>query len=534
MNRIGSRLTSLMAAAAGAALLALGTAVPTNAETLIPAENSNEVCEVVEDVVWKATSTIVPGSNVVHDPKEVTLGGDVAIDGWWQSPSAIDGKGDEGVDTWEEAGTPYFRVIVGTVEPLHSAGAEVTIESADVEFAEPGAPRSPALAATPERYQKIVLEDLAQPVKTSDSRIEWGVTESGEMPAVPNADPERAQGSSAQFTVAGDLIDPAAMDERGDEAITVTMTFTAKHSTHEMCEDGIKDGNLGTCVVDWEAAAVIDRRLADYSNEGYISAVNDDYGYFKTHHWMGGGDQLYWRIPVATDHAIEAGSTITVRAGDNWTWNSAQQIEDLTGQADPRAGLGPNYFNTFTGEEGYLGTPEGEPEYAWADGILTITLPAMPADSHAMFVVTGVPAEGTDVRATSYRIDAQYQGEYTAEALEAMGCTETEDPTPSPEVPPTDAPETGGPTETPTPGPETTAPTEVPSTDAPATEAPRPGGEGPGDDGQRPGPGDRPDRDDSAGNLPRTGTQAFGVAGIGALLVVAGAAAILVAKRRTN
>lgn len=163
-----------MAAAAGAALLALGTAVPTNAETLIPAENSNEVCEVVEDVVWKATSTIVPGEMVKHQPKEVTLGGDVAIDGWWQSPSAIDGKGDEGVDTWEEAGTPYFRVIVGTVEPLHSAGAEVTIESADVEFAEPGAPRSPALAATPERYQKIVLEDLAQPVKTSGSRIEWG------------------------------------------------------------------------------------------------------------------------------------------------------------------------------------------------------------------------------------------------------------------------------------------------------------------------------------------------------------------------
>lgn len=531
--RIGTRLRSLVAASAGATLLAFGAAVPTNADTGTPAENSGDVCEVVEDIVWKATSTIVPGENVKHLPKEITHDGDVAIDGWWQNPQAIDGVGDAGIDAWEEAGTPNFRVIFGTTVPLHDVDVDVMMETDGVEFDEPGASISPAAAATPERYKKIVLDDLENPVKASESRIDWGVTESGEMPAVPNANPELAQGSSAQFSVRGDLLDPEAMDEDGVEEIRISMTVTAKHTTYAMCEDGPKDGNVGTCVVDWDAAAVTDRRLDDYSNEGYISAVNDQFGYFKTHHWMN-GDTLNWRIPVATDYAIEAGSRITVHLGDNWTWDESQQIDDMTGREDTREGLGPFFFNTFTGEDGYLNVPEGEPTYEWADGTLTITLPAMPADSHAMFVLTGTVGEGTDPANTSYRIDADYEGVYTAEALELMGCGETPSPTPTDTETATSTPTvtstpTATSTATPTDGPTSEAPS-----DGPTTDAPQPGG--PGEDGTDPGPGDRPgddpDRDDSAGNLPRTGAQALGVAGIGALLVIAGAAAMMVARRR--
>ncbi|MCK1801889.1 LPXTG cell wall anchor domain-containing protein [Brevibacterium sp. R8603A2] len=525
MKRIRTRLKAFVAASAGATLLALGTAIPSNAET----SNPSDVCEVVEEVKWTAKSKIAPGSNAVHEPKVATLNGDVAIDGWWQNHSPIAGKGEAGVDTWEEAGTPNFRVIVGTVEPLYDVEAEVTLDSDDVTFAEPGELVSPARAATPEQYRKIPLENLKEPVKKSGSLIEWGITENGKMTAVPNADPKRAEGSSAQFTVAGKLGNPAEMDEKKVKEITVTLTFTAKHTTHKMCEDGIADGNLGECAVDWKAAAVIDRRLDDYPNQGYVSAVGDEYGYFKTHHWMGGGDRLYWRIPVATRHAIEAGSQITVSRGDNWTWDETQQIEDLTGRDDTRAGLGPFFFNTFTGEEGYQNVPDGEPDFKWDEGTLTITLPAMPADSHAMFVLTGTPGEETDVKNTSYRIDATYKGEYTPEALKAMDCGETATPTPTDTATPTPTP-----TDTVTATPTDTA-TATP-TAGPSTEAPQPGGSGA--DGAGPAPSDRPGggsgSDGSAGSLPRTGAQGLGIAGIGALLVLAGAGAVMFAKRRES
>ena len=90
MKRIRTRLKAFVAASAGATLLALGTAIPSNAET----SNPSDVCEVVEEVKWTAKSKIAPGSNAVHEPKVATLNGDVAIDGWWQNHSPIAGKGE--------------------------------------------------------------------------------------------------------------------------------------------------------------------------------------------------------------------------------------------------------------------------------------------------------------------------------------------------------------------------------------------------------------------------------------------------------
>lgn len=520
MSRIRSRWRSLVVATAGAAVLALGAAVPTNADTTgTPAENSDAVCEVAHKVTWTATSTMVPGQNVEHEPKSITHDGDVAIDGWWAGGQEIEGVGEAGIDAWTEAGRPQFRVVVGTTVPLENVHATVKVDPENPDdqpnftFNEPGAPQSPALAATPDRYRAIPITDLVDPTLANEHQIDWGITESGTMPANPDANP--VEGSSAMFNVSGDLTDPEAMDP--DDELRLTLELTGTYTTYEMCE-GMKDGNLGECTVDWKAGAVIDRRLADYPNDGYTDAVNDSFGYFKAHHWMS-GNTLNWRIPVATDYAIEAGSKITVQLDENWNWDRNQDIQNLTGQVDPRDGLGPFYFNSFTGEEGYQNIPEGDPIYTWSGDTLTITLPAMPADSHAMFVLTGTPGEGSDPLETSYRVDATYQGEYTPEALELMDC---------------------GPTETPTQTPTSTGepiPTDGPTTDAPGddstTEAPRPG-EDPGDEGDRPGPGEDPDRDDQGGDLPRTGAQGLGIAGIGALLIIAGAAAVMVANRRTT
>ncbi|MGW9825562.1 LPXTG-motif cell wall-anchored protein [Brevibacterium pityocampae] len=529
MSRIRSRWRSLVVATAGAAVLALGAAVPTNADTTgTPAENSDAVCEVAQKVTWTATSTMVPGQNVEHEPKSITHDGDVAIDGWWAGGQEIEGEGEAGIDAWTEAGTPHFRVVVGTTVPLENVHATVKVDPENPDdqpnftFNEPGAPQSPALAATPDRYRAIPITDLVDPTLANE-QIDWGITESGTMPANPDANP--VEGSSAMFNVSGDLTDPEAMEP--DDELRLTLELTGTYTTYEMCE-GIKDGNLGECTVDWKAGAVIDRRLADYPNDGYTDAVNDSFGYFKAHHWMS-GNTLNWRIPVATDYAIEAGSKITVQLDENWNWDRNQDIQNLTGQVDPRDGLGPFYFNSFTGEEGYRNIPEGDPIYTWSGDTLTITLPAMPADSHAMFVLTGTPGEETDVKNTSYRIDATYKGEYTPEALKAMDCGETATPTPTDTATPT-------PTDTATPTPTPTDTATATPTAGPSTEAPQPGGSGA--DGAGPAPSDRPGggsgSDGSAGSLPRTGAQGLGIAGIGALLVLAGAGAVMFAKRRES
>lgn len=103
-------------------------------------------------------------------------------------------------------------------------------------------------------------------------------------------------------------------------------------------------------------------------------------------------------------------------------------------------------------------------------------------------------------------------------------------PTPTPTDTPTGAP-TPTPTDTATPGPTPTeGPTGTPAPTPTETEAPNPGGDNPNPSNPpAPGPGD--DSDNGPG-LPRTGAEGTAVlAGLGALLLAAGSAALWMSRR---
>lgn len=521
-------------AAAGVSALALtagflgfsGTAV---ADETAPNESTDVICETPKEIRWESVSYLKPGEpDVERDDKDITYDGDVAIDGW------TGGAGDGGIDGWTDgaSGNPSFRVIVGTVVPLE--GVTTTVEvldtsATDVEgqkdaaFLAPSAAESPAKAATPERYKKVVLDDLDQPERVDDNQaIDWTVTNDQKMPA----------GSSAMYGV---QVDRSTLTGTAPIIVKLTVEGTA---TAVPCpdedEDGytdIQNGDLSECSVDWRVGATIDRRLTDMSNNGYRWGVNPETGkgHLKAHHWISTDGKLQWRIPVATKHAMEPGAQLVLDFGDNWSADAAQEITDYTGVLwegnEPKT-----LFNRFTGIDGFQNVPDGEVDYRFEDGQLIVTLPAMPADSHILFQFEGEAFEGLDMDTTGFALDGTLAGEYTEEVLEELGCNEeptptataTDDPTVDPTADPTDDPTVDPtPTETATDEP-TVEPTQDPTT-APSDD--------PTDDPKQ----DDPKKDDSGdggSKLPRTGADVLVGAAMGVALLAIGGAALMIARRR--
>ncbi len=120
---------------------------------------------------------------------------------------------------------------------------------------------------------------------------------------------------------------------------------------------GTKGGESGSgCVVDWETDAVLDANLTNmdveypglmvnlkgepvhYTNGGYIKEVSPLLGHaglFEANHFfLPNQNQQVWRYPLATDHTIKAGTTITVDLPDGMTNTSFNAMAMSEGTQD--------------------------------------------------------------------------------------------------------------------------------------------------------------------------------------------------------
>ncbi|WP_165216704.1 hypothetical protein [Schaalia sp. ZJ1691] len=118
----------------------------------------------------------------------------------------------------------------------------------------------------------------------------------------------------------------------------VLVSFPA-HATNPGTVSGVQSEG---CIVSWKADAVLDRNLTnedaeypnlmkklngentDYSNGGYISEVTPALGgpgIFEANHFFIPGapanQRQVWRYPLATDHTLKAGTTITIDLPDD-------------------------------------------------------------------------------------------------------------------------------------------------------------------------------------------------------------------------
>ncbi|MDY6056122.1 hypothetical protein [Micrococcus sp.] len=169
------------------------------------------------------------------------------------------------------------------------------------------------------------------------------------------------------------------------------------------------------CALHWTSTATLDVNMADYSNQGYTEYKNDDCGYLKVHHFTNAArTELRWRVPFGTPYALEAGTTISlVPTSGNWT-------VDLAGFTDQSGDESFDRFTTIT--DRYAQAPAGPLTAEMRDGRLVVTLPAMPADSHALFTVVGRPVAGTTVTGDIFEATATASGSYTSEARAQLGC----------------------------------------------------------------------------------------------------------------
>ncbi|MDR8020132.1 hypothetical protein, partial [Nesterenkonia aerolata] len=328
-----------------------------------------------------------------------------------------------GIDGWNTGSTANFRVVVGSLYDARDVQATVTYESPtdQGEFRAPGFPVSPAGGATPQEFKAVTLTNLVQPQLQEDGRtITWDVTEDRTLPG----------GSSSHFMVQAETSHLVGLGP--DTPIEANLVLTGEWDVPVECEDEeipdygpTQPGDLAQCELDWRVAATIDRRLEDYSNNGYRWAVHPDNGkgYVNAQHWMSGdGSTVFWRVPFATEYAIEEGTQIVLEPGENWSINPGS-FADRTGDFT---------FQRFTGVDGYEETAGGVASYQIDDaGRLIVTLPAMPANSHVLFTFNGTPAEGVDPLRTGFDIDGTVKGRYTEESLEMLDCLEDPDPEPT-------------------------------------------------------------------------------------------------------
>lgn len=376
------------------------------------AQESSDIAEPVVCQVqntWTSQSTLNPGARDVIDrvkdrPTTTNENGetvelvDVAIDGWASAT---------GIDAWSDAKGANFRIVFGTRIDIEQ------IDSVEVTFAGPDADLTPATAsasspakgATPQELRGEVT-DVVQPV-IGENKISWDVTESGKLPAFHSA-------------MANVSINTTAVESAEPIVAKMTVVTTENVPCDDVDGDGytdIAEGSDAQCVIDWRLGSTTDRRLDDYSNNGYRYKVGHDdegratYGYGAIHHWMDpAATTLFHRIPLGTVDAIEAGTQVQLVNGSNWQITNVYELDQST----------TPYFERFTGVAGFDSVVSGA-TYDATTGI--VTLPAMPANSNIILMVEGASLDGSKLSLTEpYALDAFMTGQYTTEAYLARGC----------------------------------------------------------------------------------------------------------------
>ncbi|MGD7732219.1 FG-GAP-like repeat-containing protein [Propionibacteriaceae bacterium G57] len=190
------------------------------------------------------------------------------------------------------------------------------------------------------------------------------------------------------------------------------------------------NGDLSTgCTVNWQAAAVIDQDLADYSNNGFIKVVRpslfaENDGLLDAHHWVGayGAGPLHFRIPVATNHAIND-AKLVITPGANW---------DIA-EASVANSDWANFVkvNSLTDDE-QAAWPAAKAIHAPAptveDGKLVFNLGDLPAGTSFQVTFDGIITDGSNPAAGGvYQVDANLSGAFVPGAG-AEGCTRPELP----------------------------------------------------------------------------------------------------------
>lgn len=185
-------------------------------------------------------------------------------------------------------------------------------------------------------------------------------------------------------------------------------------------------GGTSGCSVNWVAKTVMDVDLknddptypdlmvtpdgtpiASYSNGGYIMEVrpeNGQPGIFEITHWYSNaaspsveGATVNWRIPVATDYAIQNPKvTVKVPAGLNVVYGFAASPANISNWGDP--------YSRYEWAAGSSAVNNG-------DGTWTITLDNLDAHSGTVFTLSGTVPKGT-VLTDQYIIEASLSGNY--------------------------------------------------------------------------------------------------------------------------
>ncbi|MGA4506483.1 leucine-rich repeat domain-containing protein [Propionibacteriaceae bacterium G1746] len=176
------------------------------------------------------------------------------------------------------------------------------------------------------------------------------------------------------------------------------------------------NGDLSNrCTVDWQAAAVINQDIPNYSVNGFGQVVDPTLfpgskGLMSAHHWVGSGygaGPLHFRIPVATDYAIN-NARLVITPGDNWQipvgsvansdWTNFVRVNSLT---DAQQAAWP--------EAKFLKAPTPTLE----DGKLVFNLGHLPAGSSLQITFDGIVTDGSSPFAGGvYDIAANLTGNY--------------------------------------------------------------------------------------------------------------------------
>ena len=269
-------------------------------------------------------------------------------------------------------------LAIAILTPL-SASAELPVAddaAAPTAIVEEG---SPAVDATGDATEPAVTPaDAAAPADAP-------VSDPAEAPA-PAVAPEPA-------------VAPLAFTPAADE-ITADTVFNV-----------ISGDNSELCTTSWTTQAVIDTDLGRwYSNKGWEIEVTDpETGFFQMQHFTNGGDRLFWRMPIATQYAInDATLTLDFSQFDNWTPNIGS-----FGRINLADGTDP--FTRFNGPEGYTPLAAGAAitVTTFTEDTLVVSLGDLPAGSSLVVQFTATADSAQNVAdGMTYRNTATLTGEF--------------------------------------------------------------------------------------------------------------------------
>ncbi|HIW96039.1 MAG TPA: collagen-like protein [Candidatus Corynebacterium gallistercoris] len=303
-----------------------------------------------------------------------------------------DTRGETEMQHWKSKDTLFWRIPIGTNETIKNG--KITVNLPDY----PGAD----VTADNGGYFYISKD------------LPYGSSENGKTAGNPNtkkftniqingnvvtADlPELPQGTHAVLQLSQKLAGgtaPSGEDVKATARITGDLPDCEYTGEQPPTTDGDKTDYPKCGPLDWNAAAVMDKRLPDYSNNGFLEKVRKDLnpasrGAMEVQHWVTANNKaLVWRIPVGTTERITNGKfTLTLPdvPGAEVAFDQ-ENVKIVLHETDGEFGVADNFRPGENTVKFDNVTVEGN--------VLTADLPELPANKHAIIQVTQTVTEGT-------------------------------------------------------------------------------------------------------------------------------------------